>query len=45
MTAGGVDATAIDVFAHYYSQLEAGETGIVAEATSSRWSTRRDSPT
>ena len=32
MTAGGVDATAIDVFAHYYAQLEAGETGIVAEA-------------
>ena len=24
--------TAIDVFAHYYAQLEAGETGIVAEA-------------
>jgi len=31
MSAGGVDGTAIDVFAHYYSQLEAGETGIVAE--------------
>jgi UTP--glucose-1-phosphate uridylyltransferase len=31
MTAGGVDPTAIDVFAHYYALLEAGETGIVAE--------------
>jgi len=32
MRAGGVGQTAIDVFAHYYGQLEEGATGIVAEA-------------
>lgn len=32
MRAGGVGQAAIDVFAHYYRQLEEGATGIVAEA-------------
>jgi UTP--glucose-1-phosphate uridylyltransferase len=32
MRAGGVQQTAIDVFSHYYSQLESGATGIIAES-------------
>jgi UTP--glucose-1-phosphate uridylyltransferase len=32
MRAAGVNETAIDVFTHYYHQLEHGATGIVAEA-------------
>jgi len=31
MRAAGVDQVAIDVFAHYYRQLEHGETGIIRE--------------
>ncbi len=31
MTEEGVDPTAIEVFAHYYRQLESGETGMVPE--------------
>ncbi len=31
MTAGGVGSAAIDAFAHYYRQLEAGQTGIITE--------------
>ena len=31
MTAGGVGAAAIDAFTHYYRQLEAGQTGMIAE--------------
>lgn len=33
MTAAGVDQTAIDVFSHYFGQLEAGATGLIREAT------------
>jgi UTP--glucose-1-phosphate uridylyltransferase len=33
MLAAGVDPVAIDVFAHYYRQIEHGETGIIAEST------------
>ena len=33
MAAAGVDKAAIDVFEHYYHQLEAGETGLIPEAT------------
>ncbi|MEJ7741565.1 MAG: hypothetical protein WKF73_02845 [Nocardioidaceae bacterium] len=32
MRDGGVHATAIEVFRHYYAQLESGVTGIVAES-------------
>lgn len=32
MRDGGVHETAIDVFAHFYAMLEAGETGIIPEA-------------
>lgn len=32
MRDGGVHATAIDAFSHFYGLLEAGETGIIAEA-------------
>jgi UTP--glucose-1-phosphate uridylyltransferase len=32
MQAAGVDQTAIEVFAHYYRRLEAGETGMVPES-------------
>src|SRR6476646_549541 len=31
MRAAGVDPVAIDVFAHYYRQIEHGETGIIAD--------------
>ena len=31
MQAAGVDPVAIDVFAHYYRQIEHGETGMIAE--------------
>ena len=44
MEAAGVDELAIDVFAHYYRQLEHGETGMIAERRSTRWTWRR-SPT
>ena len=33
MTAAGVDPAAIDVFAHYYRQVESGETGMIPEST------------
>jgi UTP--glucose-1-phosphate uridylyltransferase len=33
MTAAGVDPVAIDVFSHYYRQLEHGETGLIPEAS------------
>ena len=33
MQAAGVDPVAVDVFAHYYRQIEHGETGIIAEST------------
>ncbi len=33
MQAAGVNELAIDVFAHYYRQLEHGETGMIAEST------------
>ena len=33
MQAAGVDPVAIDVFAHYYRQLEHGETGMMAESS------------
>jgi UTP--glucose-1-phosphate uridylyltransferase len=33
MQAAGVDAVAIDVFAHYYRQIEHGETGLIAESS------------
>lgn len=33
MAAAGVDQTAQDVFAHYYRQVESGETGMIPEAT------------
>ena len=33
MQKAGVDATAIDVFAHYYRLLEHGETGMIPEST------------
>jgi UTP--glucose-1-phosphate uridylyltransferase len=33
MAAAGVDPLAIDVFAHYYRQLELGETGMIPEST------------
>src|SRR3954467_1731115 len=33
MLAAGVDPVAIDVFAHYYRQIEHGETGIIAESS------------
>ena len=33
MQAAGVDPVAIDVFAHYYRQIEHGETGMIAEDT------------
>jgi len=33
MTAAGVDPLAIEVFAHYYRQLERGETGMIPETT------------
>ena len=36
MLAAGVDAVAIDVFAHYYRQIEHGETGIIAESSIER---------
>ncbi|MCB1254569.1 MAG: UTP--glucose-1-phosphate uridylyltransferase, partial [Austwickia sp.] len=32
MTAAGVTQEAIDVFSHYYRELEAGATGLIAEA-------------
>jgi UTP--glucose-1-phosphate uridylyltransferase len=32
MRAGGVQQTAIDVFSHYYAELESGATGIIAES-------------
>ena len=32
MAAGGVHPQAVDVFTHYYQQLESGETGMIAEA-------------
>lgn len=32
MGAGGVHPSAIDVFAHYYRQLESGESGLISEA-------------
>ncbi len=32
MRSGGVDETAVEVFGHYYRQLESGVTGIIAEA-------------
>jgi UTP--glucose-1-phosphate uridylyltransferase len=32
MRAAGLPAVAIETFAHYYRQLEAGETGLIAEA-------------
>lgn len=33
MAAAGVDQTAIDVFSHYFSELEAGATGLIREDT------------
>ena len=33
MAEAGVDPTAVEVFAHYFRQLEAGETGMIAEST------------
>ena len=33
MAAAGVDQVAIDVFSHYYRQIEHGETGMIAEDT------------
>jgi UTP--glucose-1-phosphate uridylyltransferase len=33
MQAAGVDPVAIDVFSHYYRQLEHGETGLIAESS------------
>ena len=33
MRAAGVDAVAIDVFSHYYRQLEHGETGLIPESS------------
>ena len=33
MAAAGVDAVAIDVFSHYYRQLEHGETGMIPESS------------
>jgi UTP--glucose-1-phosphate uridylyltransferase len=33
MVAAGVDQAAIDVFSHYYRQIEHGETGLIAEDT------------
>ena len=33
MKAAGVDSVAIDVFSHYYRQLEHGETGLIAESS------------
>jgi UTP--glucose-1-phosphate uridylyltransferase len=33
MTAAGVEPLAIEVFAHYYRQLERGETGMIPEAS------------
>jgi UTP--glucose-1-phosphate uridylyltransferase len=33
MAAAGVDPVAIDVFSHYYRQIEHGETGMIAEDT------------
>lgn len=33
MTVEGVDPAAIDVFTHYYRQLERGETGMIPEST------------
>src|SRR5205085_226456 len=33
MQAAGVDPVAIDVFAHYYRQIEHGETGIIPESS------------
>ena len=33
MQAAGVDAVAIDVFSHYYRQLEHGETGLIPESS------------
>ncbi len=33
MAAAGVDPAAIDVFSHYYRQIEHGETGMIAEDT------------
>ena len=33
MVEAGIDATAIEVFAHYYRLLEHGETGMIPEAT------------
>lgn len=33
MTAAGVDPTAIEVFTHYYRELEAGATGLIPEDT------------
>ena len=44
MQAAGVDPVAIDVFAHYYRQIEHGETGMIAENTIDR-STWTRSPT
>lgn len=32
MADGGVHERAIDVFAHYYGQVESGATGMIAEA-------------
>ena len=49
---GDVHPAAIDVFSHYYAQLESGETGIIAEADiepldrpAARWPTSRSTPT
>ncbi|QZN85599.1 UTP--glucose-1-phosphate uridylyltransferase [Cellulomonas sp. C5510] len=33
MTAAGVDPTAVEVFTHYYRELEAGATGLIPEDT------------
>ncbi|MCW2755567.1 MAG: putative uridylyltransferase, partial [Marmoricola sp.] len=33
MVAAGVDPLAIEVFAHYFRQLERGETGMIPEST------------
>ena len=33
MAAEGVDQVAIEVFSHYYRQIEHGETGMIAEDT------------
>ena len=30
MAAAGIDQTAIDVFSHYFGELEAGATGLMA---------------